>query len=457
MKLSILIPSKYPEKLEDLLLSLDINTRRRDDIEIVTLIDDSSNYINHRNIFGFEVVEIHRKSNGYGAVNMSVLNFECLKYASGEWIMLGNDDCLVETMNWDDQIREAMERFKDNLSLIYPNDGMFREYLSCFPIISKKLIGLVNLFPMPYNRYKIDDTIFYLVPRARHIYLKDCKFTHLNKSDVAIGYKLPDGSFYKTDEIAAEKDNQLWEYEKGRRAKMSDILNKELGIAEKKVLIGVITGEYARRADFYDYYNMLEKPVNSIALFCHDRSPAKGRNIIIEQALEHNCSHVLLIDDDMAYKSNALNQLLEHDVDIVSGLYLMRGYPHQPLIFGEADENGACTHAYLFGDEPRLKEVVAAGLGFCLINMNIFKALKKPWIRLGELNNEEWCDDLGFFNRVRKAGFKIFCDTECRLGHMGTMIVWPNKAVNGQWLTGYDTNGKDMLNTPQRYPEMEKA
>ncbi len=216
-----------------------------------------------------------------------------------------------------------------------------------------------------------------------------------------------------------------------------------------KVLIGVITGEYSRRADFYDYFNLLSKPAGSLSLFCHDRSPAKGRNLVIEQAFEHKCTHILFIDDDMAFKENALSQLLEHDADVVSGLYLSRAYPHQPLIFDVADDSGACLHTYLFGNEPRLKKIVAAGLGFCLIKTSVFNELEKPYIRLGELNQEEWCDDLGFFKRVREAGFEIYCDTECRLGHMGTVVIWPNKSESGQWLTGYDTNGKDMLNTPQ--------
>lgn len=221
-----------------------------------------------------------------------------------------------------------------------------------------------------------------------------------------------------------------------------------------KVLIGVPTQEYARRADFYDYFNTLEKPFNTIVMFCHDRSPAHSRNLIIEQGLTHNCTHVLFIDDDMAFRPNALNQLLEHDVNIVSGLYLRRDYPHQPLIFDYADDEGKCLYSYLDDDVSRLKEVVAAGLGFCLVRTEVFKVIDKPWIRLGELDSEQWCDDIGFFSRVRKAGFKSFCDMECRIGHIGTMIIWPNR--NGKiWFTGYDTGGKGMINTPQINPNIE--
>ena len=220
-------------------------------------------------------------------------------------------------------------------------------------------------------------------------------------------------------------------------------------MVENKVLIGVPTGEYSRRADFYDYYNMLEKPDNTVAMFCHDRSPARSRNIIIDQAFEFGCTHILFIDDDHAYKPDALNRLLAHDVDCVSGLYLSRAYPHQPLAFDFADESGAALHMYLEDGVKGLQPIVAAGFGFCLIKTDVFKKMDKPYVRLGELDSQEWCDDIGFFKRFREAGFQAHVDLDCQIGHIGTMILWPNQ-MEDKWYTGYDTgSGKGMINTPQ--------
>lgn len=221
----------------------------------------------------------------------------------------------------------------------------------------------------------------------------------------------------------------------------------------QKVLIGVSTGEYARRADFYDYYNLLIKPPESAVILAHDRSPARNRNLIIQAGLENDCSHILLIDDDMAYKPDSLLKLLEHDVDIVSGLYLSRAYPHQPIIFDIADEDGSCFPMYLIDNEFGLRPIVAAGFGFLLLKTEIFSKLEKPYVRLGELNQEEWCDDIGFFNRVRKANIQSYCDMNVQVGHMGTMIIWPNRNEKGQWMTGYDTNGTGIINTPQVNPD----
>ena len=226
---------------------------------------------------------------------------------------------------------------------------------------------------------------------------------------------------------------------------------------QNKVLIGVPTEEYARRSDFYDYFNLLQKPNNSMVLFCHERSPAKSRNILIEQAEQHDCTHVLFIDDDMAYPPDSLMKLLENaDKDLVSGLYFSRTFPHQPLAFDVADENGAALHMYMEEDTPRIVPIVAAGFGFLLARIESLHKMEKPYVRLGELDPQEWCDDIGFFNRARKAGLQAYCDTEVRVGHIGTMIIWPNK-FDGRWYSGYDTtgigitgnNGRQMVNAPQ--------
>lgn len=226
-------------------------------------------------------------------------------------------------------------------------------------------------------------------------------------------------------------------------------------MAYNKVLITVTTGEYARRADFYDYYHMLDKPEGAIISFCHERSPAKARNILIKASREYECTHILFIDDDMSYQGNALKQLLEHDVDIVTGLYLSRAYPHQPIVFDLADEDDRCISMYLT-EKPHLKPIVAAGFGFLLCKTEIFDRMDQPYVRLGELDNEEWCDDIGFFKRVREAGIQSYCDMTCLLGHMGTMIVEPEyDEKTNTWYTIYNTGGTGKIKTPQIQPVTE--
>jgi GT2 family glycosyltransferase len=205
---------------------------------------------------------------------------------------------------------------------------------------------------------------------------------------------------------------------------------------EKKILIGLSTGEHIRRAEFLPSFIALERPPGTYTSTVHGQSPAKSRNLIIDQALEAKCTHILFLDDDMITPPDTLLKLLKHDKDIVSGLYLLRSFPHRPALFDRAYDNGKCKFTSLTPEMTGLVKGVNCGLGAVLISTRVFEKLEKPYVRLGELEQDEWCDDVGFFNRCRKAGFEVWCDLDCPIGHMTNLTIWPEKH-NGQWFTNY--------------------
>lgn len=209
---------------------------------------------------------------------------------------------------------------------------------------------------------------------------------------------------------------------------------------QPKIVIGVPTGEFARQAKFYDYLAMLDKPEGTFTSSSHGQSPATNRNIIIEQALQLEATHVFFVDDDVLIPRDALKKLLAHDKDIVSGLYLQRNFPHAPIAFNVSLNDGKCRYKFLNNKETGLVEVVNFGLGCCLIKTDVFRNIPKPWITIGQLNAQEWNDDIAFFNRCTQAGYHLFLDLDVRCGHMATATVWP-EYKDGQWLTVYDTQG----------------
>lgn len=236
-----------------------------------------------------------------------------------------------------------------------------------------------------------------------------------------------------------------------------------------KVLIAVPSRGFTANDHFYDYYNMLEIIEGSIRTFARGQSPARNRNYMIKQGLEHNCTHILFLDDDTTFPSDLLKRLIAHNKDIVTGLYLMRSFPHQPIIFDFADEKGVCKWFDLPDKEPGLVEIVNCGLGSCLIKTDVFKrmseldldkdhhGIKEKWIRLGEAESDHWCDDISFFNRARKAGFKLFCDTTIHVGHFSSMIVSPTY-MDGKWYITYNSNGERtvILPMPQLFEKKEE-
>lgn len=234
-----------------------------------------------------------------------------------------------------------------------------------------------------------------------------------------------------------------------------------MGKDEIRVLIGVPTPGSSKNDSFYDYWNLIKKPVGTICTFARGQSPARNRNIMIEQALLNNCTHVLFIDDDTAPPPDILIKLLAHDKHIVTGLYLMRSFPHRPIIFESADEQGRCAHQFLTNGMQGLVPIVAAGLGAVLIHTDVFKVMRhleldkdqhgneNRWIRLGELESDHWCDDIGFFRRVKEAGFQPYCDLSICVGHFTQSVITPHYSDNGAWATAIDTMGTRKVMVPQ--------
>lgn len=208
---------------------------------------------------------------------------------------------------------------------------------------------------------------------------------------------------------------------------------------DTKILVGLSTGEHVRQASFIPSFLGLERPPNSFTATVHGQSPATSRNTLIKQALDHNCTHVFFMDDDMIFPPDTLMKLIKHNKDIVTALYLLRSFPHRPAFFDKAYENGRCKFASLKNGMTGLVKGVNCGLGAVLISTQVFWKLDEPYVRLGEIEKDAWCDDVGFFNRCREAGFDIWCDLDAPVGHMTTITMWPEFSDN-EWYTNYKHN-----------------
>lgn len=223
-----------------------------------------------------------------------------------------------------------------------------------------------------------------------------------------------------------------------------------------KVLIGLSTGEFIRKANFLPSFLGLDKPTGSLMTTIHGQSPAKARNMIIKQALDNDCTHVLFVDDDMELPADALTRLLAHNVDGVLGLYLMRNYPHFPVAFDRKFANGFNKFLYLEEKVQGLIEITNGGLGCALIKTDVFRAMPHPkdvWVTLGEIEKDGWCDDVSFFNRYHEAGFKLYLDTEVRCGHLTTITLFPD-FTGERWMTNYKHQNGNVL-VPQTIPSAE--
>lgn len=229
-----------------------------------------------------------------------------------------------------------------------------------------------------------------------------------------------------------------------------------------KIMICVPTLEYARRADFYDYLAMIERDIPGVEFgqaMAHGQSPARNRNTMIEVALQNNFTHIMFLDDDTIPRPDIVKKLYAHDKDIVTGLYLMRSHPHQPILFDESYTNGSCRFSVLHPGLKGLVKVKNTGMGACLIKTDVFKKMADdlPWVRLGQCEKDHWCDDIDFFNRARDIyGYELWCDLECPVGHMLSATIFPMRMEDGKWVTAGTFDQKHIFHLPQHIPSQEE-
>ena len=173
---------------------------------------------------------------------------------------------------------------------------------------------------------------------------------------------------------------------------------------------------------------------------------AMARNRIAADALNARYDYVLMVDNDISLPENALECLLEHDVDFVMGYYLnryARGENRHTTLYRPAWN-------WQMYDDAELREmrengqylikVKGGGLGCALIKTGVFERIEFPWFewvdqarKRSDAENVYECrdeftsggEDIMFCIRCAQAGIKIHADTRVSCGHEFREVKWP--------------------------------
>lgn len=141
---------------------------------------------------------------------------------------------------------------------------------------------------------------------------------------------------------------------------------------------------------------------------------ASSRMWLAKQAVEKGATHLLFIDSDMLFPSDALEQLLAREKDIVGVEYHKRKFPLVTVTAYLPDVEKSETEPFKVG---------VAGTGLMLINTEVFKNpnMDPNWFSFGR--NAEGKNVIGedgwFCNTARDAGYDIFVDPVVKVLHLG--------------------------------------
>lgn len=150
-----------------------------------------------------------------------------------------------------------------------------------------------------------------------------------------------------------------------------------------------------------------------------------SRNDLVQIAIKQGCDYIFWLDSDMMFPPDALVRMfksLEHG-DIVSGLYFRRVAPFTPVIYDKLDIDDTGCHYTEPKDIPDgIFEVAGCGFGCVLmptdIMLDVIEKYGSPFTPINGIG-----EDLSFCWRARQLGFKIVCDPDIPLGHVGHHVI----------------------------------
>lgn len=143
-----------------------------------------------------------------------------------------------------------------------------------------------------------------------------------------------------------------------------------------------------------------------------------NRNIIARDALKlYNPDYLFWLDGDMVIEPDTILRLLEHDKDIVSGLYFKKE-SYEPVVF---HRKGDLYTPVLRWSREKLFKTDAVGMGCCLIKAGVFRSIAPPWFVYDVKRNKG--EDIYFCEKVKEAGYDIWVDPEVLPVHLGVSEV----------------------------------
>ncbi len=156
---------------------------------------------------------------------------------------------------------------------------------------------------------------------------------------------------------------------------------------------------------------------NVITYYPSSGAAEVGYDMIVKFAkrIEPKPTHILFVDYDVLPRSNTLKKLLEHDRDIVSGVYpAMRKFKLTWCLSREKE-----FKLMEIDDLPNNPfKVHVACNGMLLVKMEVFDKIEWPYWKTEYLTDgKKTGADIYFFDKAKAAGYDIWVDPKVKCGH----------------------------------------
>ena len=145
--------------------------------------------------------------------------------------------------------------------------------------------------------------------------------------------------------------------------------------------------------------------------------------------------YLMWIDSDMVFKPEQFFKLLDHDKDVVSGMYKMSDNKNYATVENMDEDFFEQWSYYQFLQDNDIKKKNGklfkadyTGMGWMLVKYGVIEKMKYPYFYPRKTTHkpgwEEFVwDDVEFCLRVKEAGFDVWVDPNIIPGHEKMMVL----------------------------------
>jgi len=193
---------------------------------------------------------------------------------------------------------------------------------------------------------------------------------------------------------------------------------------KKRILIAIPTARNIEAETFKSIYD-LEVPEGYETTFqtFFGYQVDQVRNLIAHWVTNLNFDYLFSVDSDISFQPDTLRKLLEHDKDVVSGLYIQRiPGTHTLEIYEHTPEGGATNMPYSKLKDRGLTQVAGCGFGCVLIKKEVMVSVGYPQFKYHSAidHRNTISEDVDFCRKALQKGFKIWADPSIKCRHIGS-------------------------------------
>ena len=199
---------------------------------------------------------------------------------------------------------------------------------------------------------------------------------------------------------------------------------------------GIACADLARFTAFDICWDQVKLPQGTAFRRFPGLSVAANYNAACRAMLATEAEWLWLMDNDHVFPPDQLVKQLEREVDIVTPLYLRRLAPFLPVLHGDESRGYIRYNFNYLKGKSGLVDVTAAGTlptGGMLIRRPVLETVSDPWFETGQIDTEYGSWDIYFSEKARKAGFRLYVDTDNPMGHIVPLALWPVQDGEGTW------------------------